>query len=222
MAVNASGGEENEASLSQYKEDSETLQKLDQNRLTVSSFLGGLSFAAFATFAVAQVPRSPLLGSSEQLFVSELVTFLLAASTVLFLLTAYAAYTSIRLVSHKSLKKLDERYPNTHSEESTIDAMSPEDDFRKGLDDFRKALDIHHGANGLITWGLITLVSALLFIALEINVGVFILAFAILVILISLRLFDLVHVGWDDLKNTLRSVYRRGRRVSEARGRTGS
>ena len=69
---------------------------------------------------------------------------------------------------------------------------------------FRRALEIHHGASGFVTWGLIALVSVLLLIAFEISVYyVFLPGLLVVVILVSWPLRDLVVVGWRDLVNAL-------------------
>jgi hypothetical protein len=159
--------------------------------------LGGLSFAALATLAVAQVPRSPL-PRSTQADISWAVAFLLTASTVLFLLTAYGAYTSIRLVTREPMEALRARYSGTLPEQNKAErAMTSEESFRR-------ALEIHHGASGFVTWGLIALVSALLLIAFEISVYyVFLPGLLVVVILVSWRLRDLVVIDWRDLVNAL-------------------
>jgi hypothetical protein len=164
--------------------------------------LGGLSFAALATLAVAQVPQSPLLQRSTQADISRAVAFLLTASTVLFLLTAYGAYTSIRLVTREPMEFLRVKYSVPHSKQKTEEDVEERDMARK--ESFRRAPEIHHGASGFVTWGLIALVSALLPIALEISVYyVFLPGLLVVVILVYWRLRDLVVVGWRDLVNTL-------------------
>ena len=187
----------------ELKNASKLLGKRAQNRLYVSSWLGGLSFAAFAALTTA--PSSGLSGIRLlQPYLSWAVASLLAISTLLFLSAAYGAYTSIRLVtrgesnrlvdliSKQNLADLDRKQDGAGPSQRNAAADSSSAAVTKQvmgvlssgemahqIKKLGRAHEIYEEADGFVTWGLIVLGLALLFIALEIDIYVFVVAIAI-------------------------------------------
>jgi len=204
----------------EYQEVYTRLQKQDGNRLNVSSWLGGLTLAAFSALAVGSSFQSTLpdLGHS----IPFLVATLLAMATLTFLVTAYSAYQSIRLVARLSgtnvsnledshdqgANALDDHSAKVLDEKAAkvLDCLKlPRRDAneKSALSDserLRKAWRIHEEADSSITVGLVLLCGALIGIALEINVWIAVVAVACLIVLLlhSRSLIGLLRVKKDE------------------------
>jgi uncharacterized membrane protein YcjF (UPF0283 family) len=159
-----------------YEESYEKLQSLESNRLTISSFLGGLTFAAFAAFESSPIKISFASFSVQEVFGLG-AAICLGISTLIFLAVAVSAYQALRhlsQISQESVKKMQvERNSNGNVPRAILSESAPTDsdlarDFRKiGL-----ALRIHNEAEKAINLGFGFLIFALFFVGLEVNYSV--------------------------------------------------
>lgn len=184
-----------------YGDEIQTLQKLDQNRLTASSFLGGLSFTAFVALASASLPQSSFLGLLLQPAVSWLVMLLLAVSTFLFLVAAYGAYESIRLTSHVSLPKMTSAFARKGRPKRASLAGMKAALLRTAeeKDPVRRAWQVHDDTAGFITAGFVFLLFALFLVALSVSPWV-LFPFVIVILLLSRRLAGLIGEQWGQAR----------------------
>jgi len=160
-----------------WKDFSEVYNRLksqDSNRLTASSFLGGLTFAAFAA----------LLSISNSL-VTIIIALPTLAATICFLLVVLSSYESLRLlyrIPYDTAKKLQD------GSSGGIDSDQPE---------LKTAWKIHFESRGLLSAGALLLLLAIVLIALAISVVAFIFAIGLLVVFaIILRTVRSILIFW--------------------------
>ena len=156
-----------------YKEVYDRLQSQESNRLTISTFLGGLTFAAFAAFE-----SSPLKISIGRLdFQAGLAlgaAILLGVSTLIFLAVAVSAYQAIRHLNNISQESVTNLRTRDNANSNIPDALTivrSEGDKKVGtdLDRIKSAWDIHEESDKAISLGFVVLILALIFIGLEVN-----------------------------------------------------
>jgi hypothetical protein len=159
-----------------YQETYEKLQSQESNRLTISSFLGGLTFAAFVAFESSPIKIS-FSGSNTQSTLALLAAICLGISTLIFLAVAVSAYQAIRhldRISQDTRKKL-ERSSNVDeniAEASALGSSSENQKAGKDLERVRLAWKIHEESEKAISLGFVFLILALIFVGLEVNYSV--------------------------------------------------
>jgi hypothetical protein len=149
----------------------------DANRFSTSSFLGGFALATFAALAYSQggIPMPQSL--ADENLVRLIVACLLIGATLFFLVSAMSSYQSIHLVnriSHESVKKLESAGEGDW--ETLGRSHSSKDDKATDAERLEEAWRIHEESGGFITPGFVSLLSALVFIGLEINWFVLVIA----------------------------------------------
>ena len=148
----------------------------------MSTWLGGLSFGAFAALTASPIPESYFLHGALQPYLSWFVAGLLGISTLIFFAAAYAAFAAIREATRSEFSSKEPTLKDGYVEKK-LSALSGEpapgaelrsaSELKELQGALRLAYDIHEQANGFVTWGLVTLGVGLLLIALEINIVVF-------------------------------------------------
>jgi len=172
-----------------YQEVYSRLQKLDANRLNVSSWLGGLTLAAFAALTASSTFQFSSLGFSRT--IPFIIACSLGIATLIFLATAYGAYHSIRLVGHLSRKNVmnleDDKADQVKALGDLKAKKEPKepDAWMSDEDQLRKAWDIHENADGLVTTGLLFVGLALIGISVLINIWVFVITFVCLLFIVA-------------------------------------
>lgn len=202
------------------KQTSKLIQQLAQNRFYASSWLGGLSFAALAALASAP-PSSSILTRGELPWVNGAVALFLGLSTLLFLISAYGAYVTIRLatrtefdrlakkITAEELSKLQSRDDAVKSALTKVNETIASEGFDVEVTELMSAREIHRSANGFISWGIVGLGMALLLVALEVNAVVLIVAVVVLAVLL-VKVRALVSNELDDLGRFFRKPQNAG------------
>jgi hypothetical protein len=150
--------------LERHRMEHWRVRSQDQNRLSASAFLAGLSFAAFTVLLT--VPSVENVGSlrwpDRHHILVLVIAILVAAATLIFLASAYTSFEAIRRIndiSRPSVRILEERE----------DAELSNRYDRKFLDE---ATTMHRQAGGFISYGLWLLFGTLVCIGFQINLVV--------------------------------------------------
>ena len=134
-----------------------------QNRLTTSGVLAGLSVAAFAALFAAlpstQRGLNWLPGEDDLVFLD--AAFVLAIATLTFLAATLSAYQVVRRITHISQQSTELLLRCDKGEPQQLG-----NDLKK----LEEVYQLHEEADGSITWGLLELAIALLFIAFQISI----------------------------------------------------
>jgi hypothetical protein len=170
-----------------YQETYEKLQAQESNRLTISSFLGGLTFAAFAAFEASPIKTSLSKLDLEAAFALG-AAISLGVSTLIFLAAALSAYQSLRhlgQVSQDASKEL-EQYSKTSKDDNSLTRIEGDlalnEKFRKDFERISSAWRIHEESEKAINLGFAFLILALIFVGLEVNYSVGIIVIVALLI----------------------------------------
>jgi hypothetical protein len=159
-----------------YQEIYEKLQAQESNRLTISSFLGGLTFAAFAAFESSPIKISlTKLDSGSAFGLAAAIS--LGMSTLIFLAVAVSAYQSIRHLSRISQKTREELSGNSPTSKSNLEdsteEISLEDvKIRQDFERIKLAWKIHEESEKAINLGFALLILALILVGLAVNYSV--------------------------------------------------
>jgi hypothetical protein len=159
-----------------YQNVYDNLESRESNRLTFSTFLGGLTFAAFAAFESSPIKVS-LATLDVQSGLALVAAILLGVSTLIFLAVAASAYQAIRHLSHvsqESKAKLQTVSPGDENipESFMIDRYEGDKKIGRDLDRIRSAWSIHEESEKAISLGFLVLILALIFVGLEVNYSV--------------------------------------------------
>lgn len=168
-------GQQNPEKWQEYQNVYSRLQNLDENRLQISSLLGGLTLTAFSLLTASLNFQVSVLDSAHILLI--VVPTLLAIATLIFLASAYSAYQSIRQVGNLSSTNARNLENSQNDEDAALRTLTkPRSDLTQpaaeAMSDavrLRIGWHIHWEASGLISIGLSFLGIALIGITLEIN-----------------------------------------------------
>ncbi|MDH2900367.1 MAG: hypothetical protein PXY39_05300 [archaeon] len=171
-----------------YQEVYERLQSQESNRLTISSFLGGLTFASFAAFESSPIKNSLARLDAQSVFALG-TALLLGISTLIFLAVAVGAYQAIRHFSHISQESVDKLQSRDNTSDTIPEALTTE---RTGADNkvgndlerIKSAWNIHEESDKAISIGFAFLIFALVLIGFEVNYSVGIIVIVGLLVLL--------------------------------------
>lgn len=161
-----------------------------QNRLTISTFLGGLTFASFAALLTA----TSISQFTAATIVPAIVDVLLGAATFLFLLTTASTYSALQHVAKLSPTAVKDLGGDPPAPGTLPPVLNPND-----IDRLTDAFNSYEEPKHFIPIGLGLVLLSLLLIGFQINWGVGIITTIIfVVVLFSVR--TLVRTTFDTLR----------------------
>ncbi len=162
--------------LKDYQEAYADLESRESNRLTFSTFLGGLTFAAFAAFESSPI-RTSIATFNAQSGLALSVAISLGVSTLIFLAVAASSHQAIRHLSNVSQESKttlatagtpDDSIPQT----LTTERYRGDKKIGSDLDKIRSAWAIHQESDRAVNLGFLILMLALILIGVEANYSV--------------------------------------------------